>query len=130
MERIYLRKKKTFTFPELLFDAGMLFSSGCSACIVPGDAFCNEHSGLFGMSEHGYLSQEPQTIHSENCNQSLSVKCSLFSLTKTTQSTFLHISEACGSFLSRWLNYLLIGLLCVVNRFPQGSLSLPLVLLN
>lgn len=85
MESIYLRRKKALTFPELLFDADMTFSSGCSTCTAPGDAFRNQRNEPFEMSELGYpMSQEPQTIHFENCDQSLSVKCSLFSLTKTT----------------------------------------------
>lgn len=61
------------------------FSSSCSICAAPGDAFHNQSDESFEMSELGCpMSQEPQTIHSENYNWSLSVECSLFSPTKTT----------------------------------------------
>lgn len=45
------------------------------------------------------------------------------------QNHIIHFSAHNGSvweFSFRWLNYLLIALLCVVKRFSQGLLSLPL----
>lgn len=86
---------------------------------------------LFAMSAVGYLECLIMVICLKNHKlftlkivirvYQWNVPC--FPLPKPHSPLFCTYQKHAGVF--RWLTYLLIGLLCVVNRFPQGSLSLP-----
>lgn len=124
MGSIYLRRKKAFTFPELLFDACIQLRLSTGA--APEGTFCNQHDELFECLE--WLSSASRITNCSLWKWWSELTSEMF-LVFPFQNHIIHFSahnRSVWEFSLRWLNYLLIALLCVVNRFSQGLLSLPL----
>lgn len=126
MESVYLRRKEEFTFCELLL---------IQACVQLRLQYFYCIWGCFSQPVWWAI----WNVWTWLSNVSRTANCSLWKLWSEFisemflvfphQNRIIHFSAHTRSmweFPLRWLNYLLIGLLCVVNRIPQESLSLPL----
>lgn len=126
MESIYFRRKKSILFSWTPPWCRHVFSSGSVLVLHLRVSFAT--SMMSHLKCLGWLSSVSRIT---NCSlwKLWSEFTSEMLLVFPFQNHIIHFSahnRSVWEFSLRWLNYLLIALLCVVNRFSQGLLSLPL----
>lgn len=124
--KAYLRRKKSIPFSWTPLWCRHVFSSGSILVLHLRVLFAT--SRMNHLKCLGWLSSVSRIT---NCSlwKLWSEFTSEMFLVFPFQNHIIHFSahnRSVWEFSLRWLNYLLIALSCVVNRFSQGLLSLPL----